>query len=120
MFLIHQSNTNMLYYEIIDLNMGINPALYTKPVTGGVVLDYSPQSVVVSKNHPSACYMIVNHPATMTPSVLKLNEDGTVIATPDIPEMQSSGEKKLYAAPDGSIYLLFNKGWTVFVYKLLE
>jgi hypothetical protein len=120
MFLIHQSNTNAVYYEIVDLSMGVNPALYSKQLYYGMVLDYSPQSVVASKKNPSACYIVLNKPFMNTHYVIKLNSDGTSEMTPDIPAMENSAERKLYAAPDGSIYLLFTKGWDIYVYKLIE
>ncbi|NPV00620.1 MAG: hypothetical protein HPY53_04475 [Brevinematales bacterium] len=124
MFLIYQNTTNTLYYDIFDLSAAVAPTLYTQPFfsSNGCIMDSSPFSVAVSKTTPPAAYILVHYMtgADTVHSILKLNEDGSVAVTPNIPEMNNSGEAKLYAAPDGSIYLLFNFGWTVYVYRWVE
>jgi hypothetical protein len=124
MFLIYQNTTNTLYYDIFDLSASVAPTLYTQPFfsNNGCIMDSSPFSVAVSKTSPPAAYILVHYfiGSDTVHSILKLNSDGSVVVTPNIPEMNNSGEAKLYAAPDGSIYLLFNFGWSVYVYKWIE
>ncbi|OHD56699.1 MAG: hypothetical protein A2Y33_14755 [Spirochaetes bacterium GWF1_51_8] len=122
--LLHQSNNIDVYLEVIDISMGVNPALYTRPVISGVTIDYDAQNVATSIKFPQSCYLIGQDNSVMEHKVYRVNQDGSYVKMPDIPEIKGSAARKLFSSQDGTIYIVFVKsngtGFNIYTYRLIE